>query len=52
MLQARISIKKYLYVKNDEVAQHVSLYYVTYLIQHPNFHYQELKDTSIICMLV
>jgi hypothetical protein len=36
MLQARISIQKYLYVKNDEVAQHVSLYYAAYLIQHPN----------------
>jgi len=36
MLQARVSIQKYLFVKNDEVAQHVSLYYAAYLIQHPN----------------
>ncbi len=36
MLQARISIQKYLYVKNDEVRQHVSLHYAAYLIQHPN----------------
>jgi hypothetical protein len=36
MLQARISIQRHLYVNNDEVGQHVSLYYAAYLIRHPN----------------